>query len=121
MDINKRQASVVVPLITPLTESYTLDEAAVERIIELIKENLCSPFILGTTGEAASLPFSLKKAYVKKAASMKSKYNPLFAGIGSNCLDDSIEMARQFFDTGADAVVATLPSYYQLTESQMMK
>jgi dihydrodipicolinate synthase/N-acetylneuraminate lyase len=121
MDINRREQYVIVPLVTPLTENYALDEAAVEKILVYIQEDGCQPFILGTTGEASSLPFSVKKAYISKAVSLKNKFIPLYVGIGSNCVNDSVELARLAFDMGADTVVATLPSYYQLTDSQMMQ
>jgi dihydrodipicolinate synthase/N-acetylneuraminate lyase len=45
----------------------------------------------------------------------------LYAGIGSNCLEDSVDLAKRCLDGGVDVVVATLPSYYNLTEAQMLK
>ncbi|MDQ3843454.1 MAG: dihydrodipicolinate synthase family protein, partial [Bacteroidota bacterium] len=43
----------------------------------------------------------------------------LYAGISSNCMEESVSLAKFSFDAGADVVVATLPSYYLLTESEM--
>lgn len=121
MPIKKRFQGVVVPLVTPLTEKFALDVAAVEKIFRHISNNDCMPFILGTTGEASSLPLSLKLDYLKAVAKLKGKYQALYAGIGSNCLQDSIELAKHSFDIGADVVVATLPSYYNLTDVQMQR
>jgi dihydrodipicolinate synthase/N-acetylneuraminate lyase len=121
MLIKKRFQGIVVPLVTPLTEKFTLDVAAVEKIHEHITKSDCMPFILGTTGEAASLPLSLKLEYLKVAAKLKGEYQDLYAGIGSNCLHDSIELAKRSFDIGADVVVATLPSWYNLTDIQMQQ
>src|SRR5688572_6831679 len=91
MSIKKRFQGVVVPLVTPLTENFALDVSAVEKIFRHITAFDCMPFILGTTGEASSLPLSLKLEYLKVAAKLKGKYQALYAGIGSNCLQDSIE------------------------------
>jgi dihydrodipicolinate synthase/N-acetylneuraminate lyase len=52
---------------------------------------------------------------------LKQKSQVLYAGIGSNCLQESIDLASFCFDAGVDVVVATLPTYYNLTESQIMK
>ena len=120
MQIKKRFHGIVVPLVTPLTEKNALDPGAVERIIENITRFECMPFILGTTGEASSMPDPVKYNYIRKAASLKGKYQALYAGIGTNCLQDSIDLAKRCFSAGVDVAVATLPSYYSLTERQMM-
>lgn len=121
MFLKKRFHGIVVPMVTPLTEEFSLDEKAVEKIFKHISLFECMPFILGTTGEASSIPLSMKYDYIRKAASLKGKYQALYAGIGSNCLQDSIDLAKHCFDGGVDVVVATLPAYYNLTEAQMMK
>ncbi|GAB3325095.1 dihydrodipicolinate synthase family protein [Larkinella ripae] len=121
MKMKKKYRGVVVPLVTPLTEKYRLDEAAVERILRHLHTHDAMPFVLGTTGEASSLPLSVKRAFVKAAARQKSGDTVLYAGISSNCLDDSVEFANYCFDLGVDAVAATLPSYYLLSEPQMKR
>jgi dihydrodipicolinate synthase/N-acetylneuraminate lyase len=93
----------------------------VEKIFELIRSNDCMPFILGTTGEASSLSQSLKQDYIRRAISVKKLNDILYAGIGSNCLQDSIDLAKFGFDAGVDVAVATLPSYYPLSDDQVKK
>lgn len=121
MSMKKKYQGVVVPLVTPLTETYRVDVAAVERLITSLRANDAMPFVLGTTGESASLPASVKKAYVDEAARLKSAGTILYAGISSNCLAESVDFANYCFDTGVDAVAATLPSYYALSEDQMKR
>lgn len=118
--MDKKYQGVVVPVVTPLTKDFNLDHGAVERIFEHIRSGACMPFILGTTGEASSLSLSLKQDYIRRAAAKKSN-EKLFVGIGSNCLQDSIHLAKFAFDAGADVAVATLPSYYQLSDDQIKK
>jgi dihydrodipicolinate synthase/N-acetylneuraminate lyase len=119
MKKNKKYTGVIIPAVTPLTGGYQLDEQAVEKIFDLFYQHQCSPFILGTTGEANSLPFFIKKDFLKAAAKNKKAGSVLYAGISSNVLDESIELARLCADYYVDAVAATLPSYYTLTEGQM--
>lgn len=121
MKTGKRYKGIIVPAITPFTARYELDEKAVEKIWTLFYEFSVSPFILGTTGESASLSWELKRKYVKKATAIKKKGALLYAGISSNCTDESVDFAKFCIDNGVDALVATVPSYYVLSESQTRK
>jgi dihydrodipicolinate synthase/N-acetylneuraminate lyase len=121
MSGKKKYTGVIVPAVTPLTEKLQIDEAAVSRLFNLFYQHNISPFILGTTGEAASLTLQLKKDYVQAAGKNKKMGSLLYAGIGSNVLAESIDFASYCSFHAVDVVVATLPSYYGLTEKQMLK
>lgn len=121
MRTNKKYKGVIVPAVTPLTPAYRLDEMAAEKIMAQFYQHEVSPFVLGTTGELASLPLAVKKAWIKKASELKKKDTVLYAGISSNCFSESVDFAKFCFDNGVDAVAATLPSYYALSESQVKK
>jgi 4-hydroxy-tetrahydrodipicolinate synthase len=121
MSKNKRYRGVIVPAITPLKDDHRLDELAVEKLFGSFYHHAISPFILGTTGESVSLSSAIKEAYVRKAAMLKQTGSVLYAGISSNCFSESVDFAKYCFDNGVDAVAATLPSYYALSESQMKK
>lgn len=121
MSAEKTYTGVIVPAITPLTGRRQLDEAAVEKIFDSFYEYDISPFILGTTGESASLPLQLKKEYVLAAEKNKKAGSLLYAGIGSNVLAESIEFAAYCCLHAVDVLVATLPAYYGLTEKQMLQ
>jgi dihydrodipicolinate synthase/N-acetylneuraminate lyase len=110
---------VIVPLVTPLTEKLKLDKDAVEKILNHLYQHNAQPFILGTTGEASSMSMELKQKYIKRAGKVKQDNAELYVGISSNCFEESADLAKYSFDHGAHAVVATLPSYYALTESQI--
>ncbi|WP_207514166.1 dihydrodipicolinate synthase family protein [Longitalea luteola] len=116
---NKKYKGVVVPAVTPLTAGLTLDEGAVERMLANFRKHHVAPFILGTTGEAASLPAKVKQDYLQTAARLKQPGDVLYAGISSNIMEESIAFANRCFDAGVDIVVATLPNYYPLTPGQM--
>ncbi|WP_295772527.1 dihydrodipicolinate synthase family protein [uncultured Mucilaginibacter sp.] len=119
MKIQKKYKGTVVPLVTPLTARYELDEQAVERIVLNLYKNDAMPFILGTTGESASLPATLKHAFIKATAALKQPGSEFYVGISSNCFEESVELAKSSLDAGAAAVAATLPTYYHLSEDQM--
>ncbi|RXK58008.1 dihydrodipicolinate synthase family protein [Lacibacter luteus] len=119
MKKNKKFSGVIVPAVTPLTKQLQIDVAAVANLFNSFYQHNISPFILGTTGESASLPADVKEQYVKAAAKHKQAGTVLYAGISSNILNESIYFAKYCADNAVDAVAATLPSYYVLTETQM--
>jgi len=121
MKKNKKFYGVIVPAVTPLTAEYKLDKPAVKRIFDIFYKHNSSPFIIGTTGESASLPSDLKEEYVKEAGKNKKAGTVLYAGISSNVLSESIEFSKLCADNGVDAIAATLPYYFPLTEIQMRK
>lgn len=121
MKTKKKYSGVVIPAVTPLTEDKNLDHGAVERMFDNFRRNNVSPFILGTTGEAASLPQVVKSDYIKLAGKLKKEGDRLYAGISSNCVTETIDLAKQSFDNGADVVVTTLPSYYPLKAAAMLR
>lgn len=113
----KKYKGVVVPMVTPLNADFTLDEVAAAQLIQKMESAGVQSFILGTTGEAASLPMNVKKDFIRTAAS-QSRTGHLYVGISSSVFEESIELAHHAAHAGADAVVATIPSYYALTELQ---
>jgi 4-hydroxy-tetrahydrodipicolinate synthase len=115
----KKYKGVIVPAVSPLTSRFSLDERSVEKLFASFYDHNISPFILGTTGESASLPLEVKEDYVVVAQKNKKAGTLLYAGISSNVMKESVEFAKLCADHDVDAVAATLPSYYALTESQM--
>ncbi len=119
MKIKKKYQGVIIPAVVPLTARFKLDEAGVKSMFANFYRHSVSPFILGTTGESASVSLSLKAEYARLAGKLKHPGDMLYTGIASNCFEESVELARIAFDTGSDAVVASLPSYYALSEKDM--
>jgi dihydrodipicolinate synthase/N-acetylneuraminate lyase len=120
MNKRKKYTGVIVPAVTPLTDKLQVDETAVKKLFTLFYQHDVAPFILGTTGEAASLSAQVKKDYVLAAEKNKKMGTLLYAGISSNVLAESIDFAAYCCLHAVDVVVATLPSYYALTEKQML-
>lgn len=119
--MKKKYNGIIIPAITPLTESFELDKDGVKNMFANFRANQVSPFILGTTGEASSLPTALKYDYIKLAGELKQDNDKLYVGIASNRFEESVALAKYAFDNGADAVAAHLPYYYKLSDAQMKK
>lgn len=116
---NSKYRGVVVPMVTPVTENGSLDVSAVERIIEFLASNNVAPLLLGTTGEGNSVSAADGLLLVETAAKTARGRVVIYAGLTGNCFSEQLTQAEAYTKAGADVIVATLPSYYTLTEEQM--
>jgi dihydrodipicolinate synthase/N-acetylneuraminate lyase len=112
---------VIVPMVTPFKDDGRLDESAVERILDFFLEAGVFPFVLGTTGEAASVHETMRHRLVNLAAKQTAGKTALYAGISSNCFEASLEAAEKYLDLGVYAVVAHLPNYYPLSSEDIFR
>lgn len=120
-NMKKKFRGVVVPMITPVNTDYTIDTASAERLVNYITGNGAAPFILGTTGESASVSRKQKTILVETVVKAAGGKNLVYAGISGNAIMDSIEDAHQYHDMGADVFVATMASYYPADADQMLR
>ena len=114
-----RYRGVVAPMVTPVTEKGYLDVDAVARIIEFFAQNQVSPLLMGTTGEGNSVSDSDGLLLVQTAGQAAKGRILIYAGLTGNCFSDQLKQADAYMKAGADVIVATLPSYYALTDEQM--
>ena len=119
MHPGKKYTGIIAPAVTPLTTSYQLDEAAVEKLFTQFYENGISPYILGTAGEGPSLPQDARLNYLITAARCKKPGSVLYADISFEDVNQSIDFARLCAAHNVDVVVASLPLAAAQTESAM--
>lgn len=111
---------IVPPLVTPLLDNNTLDVEGLERLIEhVIAGGVHGVFILGTTGEAQSLGFSLRCDMIKQTARILKGRLPLLVGISDTSVADSVALANVAADNDADAVVSAPPYYYATAQPEL--
>ena len=104
---------------TPFTPSGSVDEAAAERLADRLATHGLGVFVLGTTGETASIPGGERSRLVTAALQATSGRVPVYAGIGDNCMSDMVAAGRSYLAAGVTAVVAHPPSYYPLTSEEL--
>ena len=119
-DRNALRGDVVVPLATPFHEDGRPDEDGLLRLLDFISDGGCQgALILGTTGEAASIPQERRMRITEISCARLKGKGGSFIGIGDNCLSTTIKYARHALKAGADAVVAHPPSYYQIGPAEL--
>jgi 4-hydroxy-tetrahydrodipicolinate synthase len=111
---------VVPPMITPFTTDGAVDVPAARRIIDhLIAGRASGVFVLGTTGEAASIPDDQKTRLVATMTEHVGNRAIKYAGISGNCFRQQVDAANEYRKLGADALVAHVPYYFSLNEKEI--
>jgi len=98
-----------VPLVTPFTAQGTLDEAALDRLVDLqMAGGVAGIFVLGTTGEGAHVPREFRLRLVEQTVRRVKKRALVYAGIGDTH-PEGIDSGNEFLRAGADVIVSRPP------------
>ena len=116
---NKQYAGVVVPMVTPVRDG-AVDLEAVRTIIHSFAEAGVDALVLGTTGEGNLVSQGETILLTDAAVEAAEGKIRIYAGVTGLCLKEQISQIEGFARAGADVAVAILPSYYALTEEQMV-
>jgi 4-hydroxy-tetrahydrodipicolinate synthase len=113
---------IVPPLVTPLTDNDTLDIAGLERLIEhVIAGGVNAVFLLGTTGEFASLSYKIREKLIKLSCEFVKGRVPVLVGISDSAFTESLNLANKAAQHNADAVVITPPYYFEPGQPELLE
>jgi dihydrodipicolinate synthase/N-acetylneuraminate lyase len=111
---------IIPPVITPLIDNNTIDVKGLEKLIEhLVSGGVHGLFILGTTGEATSLSYQLRKELIKRTSELVNRRIPVVAGITDTSLNGSLEIAEYSEKMGLDGLVIAPPYYLPISQEEM--
>jgi len=110
---------VFVPMASPVDANGSIDIGSSGGLINYLLDNGTIPFIGGTNGEGPSLSLEARKSLVRTLVDHRREGTPLVVGIMGLPYSDTIAQANNYFRTGIDAVVLTLPNYYDLNSKEM--
>lgn len=112
---------IIPPLITPLLDRDTLDVAGLERLVEhVLGGGVAGLFILGTTGEAPSLSYRLRRELVTRVCQLVRERVPVLVGITDTAFVESVALARHAAEAGAAAVVLSTPYYFPAGQTELL-
>lgn len=113
---------IIPPMITPLTDTDTLDVKGVNNLVEhLISGGVSGIFILGTTGEAQHLSINIKKELIKHTCLAVNGRVPVLVGITDTSVYESIKLAGFAAEYKAAALVAAPPYYFALGQPELIE
>ena len=96
-------------MVTPLRDHDDLDVSGLERLIEhLLEGGVAGLFILGTTGEAPSLSYRLRRELIERTCRQVNGRVPVLVGITDTVFVESVRLAQHAVERGV--VVCTAPA-----------
>jgi dihydrodipicolinate synthase/N-acetylneuraminate lyase len=111
---------IIPPLVTPLAGADELDVPGLERLVEhLVAGGVHGLFLLGTCGEGTSLGYRLRRTVVDRVCRQVDGRIPVLVSITDTSYVESVAMADQAADAGADALVVAPPYYLSITQSEL--
>ncbi len=109
-------------MVTPLLGRDQLDVAGLERLLErVIGGGVHGVFILGTTGEAPSLSYRLRREVIDRTCQFVRGRVPVIVGITDTSVVEAINLARHAAAAGAQAVVTAAPYYFPEGQPELVE
>ncbi len=109
------------PMITPLNPDFSLDVAHTEKLIEhLIDGGVHGIFIIGTTGESASISMDVKNDLIRLTCKKVAGRVPVLVGITESSFVQSLDLAAVALESGASALVAATPFYINIDQDEVV-
>lgn len=109
------------PMITPLNADFSLDVASTEKLIEhLIEGGVHGIFIIGTTGESASISPDVKSDLIRLTCKKVNGRVPVLVGITESSFVQSLDLAAIAHESGASALVAATPFYINIDQDEVV-
>lgn len=111
---------IIPPMITPLNPDYSLDvDHTIVMVNHLLEGGVHGIFILGTTGEAASLSSDVKSDLIRQVCRQVKGKVPMLVGITDCSFVESLDLASIAAESGADALVAAPPFYMNIGQDEL--
>lgn len=113
---------IIPPMVTPLSGRDSLDVAGTERLVDhLLAGGVHGIFILGTTGEAPSLSYRLRRELISQVCRQVAGRVPVLVGVTDTSYAESVQLATYAADAGAQAVVLSAPYYFPAGQPELLE
>lgn len=122
MSLPQPLRGIIPPLVTPLSGRDTLDVAGLERLVaHQLAGGVHGLFILGTTGEAPSLSYRLRRELIERTCQLVNGRIPVLVGITDTAFVESVNLARFAAEKGVSAVVTAPPYYFPAAPPELQE
>lgn len=111
---------VIVPMLTPFTESGAVDTMALGPLANfLIERGVSGLFPLGTTGEGPLLTLDERFRVAEEIVRIADNRVPVIIHTGAISTAETIELTRHAQQAGAQAAAVVPPYFYRLSEEAL--
>ncbi len=112
---------IIPPLVTFFDENGEVDINKNCQLIDILIEKAVNGFLLlGSSGEFTSMTHQQKKYYLQNVIPYINKRVNCVVNVGSNIVEEAIDLAVEAEKLGADAVLIVNPFYWLLSNEQMI-
>ncbi len=113
---------IIPPMVTPLSGRDVLDVAGTERLVDhLLTGGVHGIFILGTTGEAPSLSYRVRRELISLVCRQVGGRVPVLVGVTDTSYVESVQLASYAAEAGAQAVVLSAPYYFPAGQPELLE
>jgi len=120
--MNRPFHGIIPPLITPLRARDELDVPGLERLIEhILAGGVNGLFVLGTTGEAPSLSYRLRRELIERTCRQVAGRVPVLVGITDTAFVEAVNLSHFAAEAGARALVLAPPYYYPNSQPELLE
>ena len=86
---------IIPPLVTPLLDRDRIDRTGTQRLLEhVLQGGVHGIFVLGSTGEAPSLSYRLRREFIQLVCQEVEQKIPVLVGITDTSIVESLALAR---------------------------
>lgn len=111
---------VIVPLITPFNEDYSVDFESFEWLLNFLYEKgVDGVFVNSSTGEFVHLTREESLQLTSRTVEALGGKVKVLAGASADSTLEVVEYALEFKDLGVDGVVITPPHYFKLSQKAL--
>src|SRR6056297_1794166 len=111
---------LIVPLVTPLADYDQIDRPGTQRLLQhVISGGVEGIFILGTTGEAPSLSYRVRREFIELVCQEVDHRVPVLVGLTDTSFVETITLSQVAADAGADAAVLSTPYYFPAGQTEL--
>ncbi|MCY2984423.1 MAG: dihydrodipicolinate synthase family protein [Planctomycetota bacterium] len=113
-------SGIIPPLVSPLSSRDEIDQAGLARLIEhVLAGGVHGLFLLGTTGEAPSLSYRLRRELIDRVTTQVAGRVPILVGITDTSFVESVRLAEHAAQAGATALVLSTPYYFPAGQTEL--
>lgn len=114
MKNHQRLEGLIAATFTPMDQAGSVNLSAISKYADLMASSEVSGvFVCGTTGESLSLTICERKQILEEWIKSANGRFKVIAHVGSNSINEAIELARHAQEVGADAIGAMSPCFFK--------
>ncbi len=113
---------IIPPIVTPLRSRDELDVDGLEKLIaHILAGGVHGLFVLGTTGEAPSLSYRLRRELIERTCHLVAGRVPVLVGITDTAFVEAVSLAHFAAEAGAEALVMAPPYYFPNSQPELLE